>query len=159
MKLVSLAGVLLCCELLIGCVEMSLNIREPYQADPGHNFTYQIIDNGKAPLEALSILRERVIDQLDAAGLTTQSGSGEPRIVEIVVTKYQMRPSWEKLGVGSIGGTDWISTSIVVKDAISQAVLSRFEAESKYSSSLISPRRLMQKHADKIVNYLKTGKP
>jgi len=159
MKLVSLAGVLLCCVLLTGCAEITLNVHEPYQAEPGHNFTYNIINNGKAPLEALNILRVRVIDQLDAAGLTTQGGSGAPRIAEIVVTKYQMRPGWEKLGVGSVDGSDRISTSIIVKDAISQAVLSRFEAESKYSSSLISPRSLIQKHADKIVNYLKTGKP
>lgn len=159
MKGISITGALLFSLLMAGCVGSSLRVNAPYQPSPGQNITFVIVDNAGTSEEALTIMRERLNDKLDTAGLLAQSAAGATRTVEIVVTNYHMRPGAAKFWVGSLAGADNILTSVVVKDAKTQVVLSRFEAETKYSSSWVTSHGLIQGHADKIVNYLKTGQP
>jgi hypothetical protein len=159
MKGISITGGLLFSVLLSGCVGLSLRVSTPYQPSQGQNFTYEVVDKAGTSEEALTTMRDRLNDQLGAAGQLAQSAAGATRTVEIVITNYHMRPGAAKFWVGSLAGSDNILTSVVVKDAKTETVLSRFEAESQYSSSWVFSRGLIQGHADKLVNYLKTGQP
>ncbi len=157
MKRISFAGALLLSLLLAGCIGTSLRVNAPYQPSPGQKLTYEIVDKAQTSEEALTIMRERLNEQLEAAGLLAKSADGSTRAVEIVVTNYVMRHGATRFWAGAFAGADNILTTVVVKDAKTKEVLSRFEAESRNPSAWATSRGLIQGHADKIVNYLKSG--
>ena len=156
MKVVSLAAVLLSSLLLGGCIGTSLRAHTPYQPSAGQSFTYKFVDEGKMSAEGLEIMRERLDSQLEAAGLT-KGAAGPAREVDIVINNYFMRHGAARAMGGILHGIDNILTTVLVKDAKTQTVLSKFEVESKNPSAWATSRGLIQGHADKIVNYLKTG--
>jgi len=157
MKVVSLTTVLLSSLLLAGCMGTSLRAHTPYQPSAGQSFTYKFVDGEKMSVEGLEIMRERLGSQLEAAGLLAKSAAGPTREVDIVINNYFMRHGAARAMGGILHGIDNIFTTVVVKDARTMTVLSKFEVESKNPTAWATSRGLIQGHADKIVNYLKTG--
>jgi hypothetical protein len=156
MKVASLAPLLLFSLLLAGCIGTSVRPLTPYQSSAGETFTYRFMGEEKMSVEGLQIMRERLDMQLEAAGLR-KSGAGPTREVDIVINNYFMRHGAARAMGGILAGIDNILTTVVVKDSTTQTVLSKFEVESKNPSAWATSRGLIQGHADKIVNYLKTG--
>ncbi len=157
MRVISLAFALLSSLLLAACIGTSLRVNAPYQPSPGQKLTYELVDKAQTSEEALTIMRERLNEELEAAGLLAKGADASTRAVEIVVTNYFMRHGAARFWGGVFAGTDNIVTTVVVKDAKTQAVVSKFEAESKNPTAWATSRGLIQGHADKIVNYLKSG--
>jgi uncharacterized protein DUF4410 len=157
MKRVSIAAIVLCCALFAGCAGTSLRVSEQYQPSAGQRFTYDIINKAPMSDEGLAIMRERLTSQLAASGLLATSADGSARAVQIVIENYYMRHGATRAMVGVMAGSDNILSTIVVKDVKTGTALSKFEVQSKNPTAWGTSRGMIEDHADKIVNYLKSG--
>ena len=156
MKVISI--VLLSCLLLAGCAGTSLRVNAPYQPTAGQKFTFDIVNKEKMSDQGLTIMRERLKNQLEASGLLAANASESSRTVEITIDNYYMRHGATRATVGVMAGADKILTTIVVKEGKTQGVLSRFTVYSKNPTAWGTSQGMIEEHADKIVDYLKSGR-
>ena len=157
MNRILVAGALLPCLLLVACAGASLRVDRPYQPSPGQKFTYEIVNKAQVPAEGLGILEARLATQLTGSGLLTSRTDKSARTVEIVIENYYMRHGATRAMVGVMAGADNILSTVIVKEAGSGEVLARFQVQSSNPTALGTSRGLIEEHADKIVNYLKSG--
>ena len=143
---------------LAGCAGTSLREQTPYQADPAAKVAYTLDANVAASDEGVTILRERLNERLNAARLLAANASGAARTVEITIVAYRMRHGAARALVGVMAGTDYIHSSVVIKDAQTQQVLGEARVESRNPTAWGSAQGLIQGHADAIVAYIKSGK-
>ena len=103
--------------------------------------------------EARDIFRQRLQAALGQAGLL---GSGRAAAtLEVVMTRYQMRPGAARAWAGVMAGTDRLDSTISVRAPGDGAVTQQFSVSSKNVTAWGSSRGLIQKHADQIVKRLR----
>ena len=103
--------------------------------------------------EARDIFRQRLQAALGKAGLL---GSGRAAAtLEVVMTRYQMRPGAARAWVGVMAGTDRLDSTVSVRAPGDGAVTQEFSVSSKNVTAWGSSRGLIQKHADQIVRRLR----
>lgn len=142
MKRISTVVMLLSWIFLTGCAATSLRVNAPYKPSVNQKFIFEIENKGAMPDEALVMFREELTDQLIAAQLLTTSTDTTARPLHIVI---------------EMGGADNISSSVIVKDAITGAALARYQVESHNPAPWGKPRGLIAEHTAKLVNYLIQG--
>ena len=103
--------------------------------------------------EARGIFRQRLQAALGKAGLL---GSGRAAAtLEVVMTRYQMRPGAARAWVGAMAGTDRLDSTVSVRAPGKGSVTQQFSVSSKNVTAWGSSRGLIQKHADQIVRRLR----
>lgn len=137
-----------------GCVGTSLKVRTPYKPAAEAKRTYTLTTTASVTGNGLGILRERLEQRFRDEGLLAAPAD---RKVEIDVVFYRMRHGAARALVGIAAGADNIESTVVVRDAWSQVVLGEFTVESTNPTITSSARLLIEDHADKIVEYIKTA--
>lgn len=144
--------------LLGGCAGTSLRVQTAYQPDYGDKLTYVVVPKVEVSDEALSILRQELDSQLQSKGLLAASPTEARKSVEISITNYYMRHGATRALVGIMAGADNMQSSVQVKDRKTLAVVGEFAVESKNPSAWGTSRGMIMEHADKIVEYLRSGR-
>lgn len=152
-------GIVIFCLFVTGCAGTSVRIKSAYNPDANDKFKYTIVNNRLVPEKALTIFRERLIQQMKSSGILAVESEGVAKSVEIKFTSYKMRHGASRAMVGAMAGSDRILSTIYIKAKKTNATLAEFEVYSKNPTAMGTSRGLIEDHADLIVQYLKTGKP
>jgi hypothetical protein len=158
MKRLALQGFVLASLLLGGCAGTALRVQSAYQPASGDKLTYVVVPKVEVSDEALSILRQELDSQLQAKGLLAANPAEARKSVEISITNYYMRHGATRALVGVMAGADNMQSSVQVKDRKTQTVVGEFAVESKNPSAWGTSRGMIMEHADKIVEYLRSGR-
>ena len=142
MKRISTVVMLLSWVFLTSCAETSLRVNAPYAPTVNQKFIFEIENKSAMPHETLAIFRDELTGQLIAAQLLTTTTDSTARPLHIVI---------------EMAGSDNISSSVTVKDAITGAALSRYQVESHNQAPWGKPRGLIAEHTAKLVSYLIQG--
>jgi hypothetical protein len=156
-KLVALV-VVVASALLAGCAGSSAIVQSEYRLAQGETLRLQLAAPPSASEEGVSILRERLTLQLSDSGLLATTADVSPRTIEVTVTNYYMRHGATRAMVGIMAGADNIQSTVKVKDPVSGKILSEFTVESKNPSAWGTSRGLIEGHADKVVETLRSMK-
>ena len=140
--------------LMAGCAGTKLSVQAPYRPDTASKLSYVITPKVAVSEEALGILRQRLDIQLNAEGLL---GPNPTRQVEISIVNYYMRHGAARALVGVMAGADNMQSTVTIRDTQTQAVLGEFKVESNNATAMGTSRAMIEEHADKIANYLKSG--
>jgi len=132
-------------------------VQTAYQPTPGDKVTYAVVPKVQVSEEALSILRQELESQLQGSGLLAANSGEARKNVEISITNYYMRHGATRALVGVMAGADNMQSSVQVRDKKSQAVVGEFFVESKNPTAMGTSRGMIVEHANKIVQYLKSG--
>jgi Domain of unknown function (DUF4410) len=159
MKRLALQGFVLASLLLSGCAGTALRVQSAYQPASGDKITYAIFPKVEVSDEALSILRQELDSQLQGKGLLAANPTEARKSVEISITNYYMRHGATRALVGIMAGADNMQSSVQVKDRTTQVVVGEFAVESKNPTAWGTSRAMIMEHADKIVEYLTSGRP
>ena len=159
MKRIALLGFVLASLLLGGCAGTALRVQSAYQPASGDKLTYVVVPKVELSDEALSILRQELDSQLRGSGLLAANPAEARKSVEISITNYYMRHGATRAMVGIMAGADNMQSSVQVKDRRTQAVVGEFAVESKNTTAWGTSRGLIVDHANKIVEYLRSGRP
>jgi len=157
MKRLLVQGVVVASLLLGGCAGTALRVQTAYQPTPGDKVTYAVVPKVQVSEEALSILRQELESQLQGSGLLAANSGEARKNVEISITNYYMRHGATRALVGVMAGADNMQSSVQVRDKKSQAVVGEFFVESKNPTAMGTSRGMIVEHANKIVQYLKSG--
>ncbi len=157
MKQLFLAIVLGSAAVLTGCAGTSALVKTPYKMVQGEQFNLQLNKTDNISAEGLSILQNRLNDQLTANSLLAGNNTAK-RTVEVTITNYYMRHGAARALAGIMAGVDNIKSTVKVKDAATGQVLSEFNVESKNPTAWGTSKGLIEQHADKIVAILKGAK-
>ena len=144
MKRVSTVVMLLSWILVTGCAETSVRVNQPYAPSVNQKFNFEIENKSTLSDETLAIFRDELAGQMIAAQMLTISTDTTSKPLHIVI---------------ETAGTDHISSSVTVKDAITDAALAKYHVESHNQPPWGKPRGLMAEHAAKLVSYLIQGGP
>jgi hypothetical protein len=157
----SAAAVLLvaCCVLAAGCAGTALRAGQAYQAPAGQKYKYEIVNKAQVPDEGMGIFQERLRSQLVGSGMLAGNDDPSARSVQITIGNYYMRHGATRALVGIMAGVDNMSSTIAVRDASAGKTLTSFDVESKNPTAWGTSRGMIEDHADKIVEFLKSGKP
>ncbi len=142
MKRISTVVMLLSWIFLTGCAETALRVNAPYAPTVNQKFIFEIENKSAMPDETLEMFREELTDQLIAAQLLTSNTDTTARPLHIVI---------------EVAGDDNISSSVIVKDAITGAALAKYQVESHNPAPWGKPRGLIAEHTAKLVSYLLQG--
>jgi hypothetical protein len=159
MKRLILQSFLLASLLLSGCAGTAMRVQTAYQPASGDKLTYVVVPKVEVSDEALSILRQQLDSKLQGSGLLAASPAEARKSVEISITNYYMRHGATRALVGVMAGADNMQSSVQVKDRKTQAVVGEFAVESKNPTAMGTSRGMIIEHADKIVEYLTSGRP
>lgn len=140
--------------MLAGCVGTDLQEKQSYTANQSDSFSYEIIETDNVSAEGMSIFKNRLDSKLSALGLSDQNPN---KTVEITFKNYYMRHGAARALVGIMAGADNITTEVTIKDKSTGAVLGSFQVVSKNPTATGTARGLIEQHADKIANYIKSG--
>lgn len=138
---------------LIGC-STDMIVKQPYTYSSADNFSEQVIDHADVSKQGMSIFQAHLKQQMETLGLT-RSDASTNKVVEITFTDYYMRHGAARTVLGPFSGSDQITTDVVIKDMTGQ-VVGQFVVVSE-NSTLQSAHSLIEDHAEKIAQYLKTG--
>lgn len=143
--------------IFVGCAGTASKIQVPYNPIPDTKLTYTVIPKAEISDEGLNILNARLDTQLTQCGLlaadTDQSGNS----VDITITNYYMRHGAARALVGIMAGVDNMQSKVVVKNRDSQDIVGEFTVESTNPSAWGTSTGMIQEHADKIVQCLRSG--
>lgn len=146
---------------LSGCVGTNLVVDQPYSYQPTDAFSYEIVDKANVTDKGMSIFKSKLDQNLSQLGLQqgdNQGAAGSNRVIEITFNNYYMRHGAARALAGVMAGADNITSTVLIKDKESREVLSRLQVESKNPTATSSARALIEQHATKITDYIKTGK-
>lgn len=152
LKLVIVVSIII---LTSGCAGTSLTVNQKYSYSASDMFSHKIIDNASVSEEGMAIFKERLNLKLTQMGL---QGKDANKILEITFNNYRMRHGAARALVGIMAGSDSIISTIVIKDKETGTVEGSIRVVSKNPTAWGTSKGLIQKHVDKIVFYLKTGK-
>ncbi|WNO10801.1 DUF4410 domain-containing protein [Teredinibacter sp. KSP-S5-2] len=141
---------------LAGCAGTHLRVDQGYAFQQNDIFSYEIVDNANVTPQGMSIFKERLESKIKALGLNT---SGEStKLIEVTFTNYYMRHGAARALVGVMAGSDNITSTVLIKDRSSGEIVGKLQVVSKNPTATSSARLLIEQHADKIADYIKTGK-
>lgn len=138
-----------------GCAGTSMQVSEPYTYNNADTFSYNIVEQDNVTPQGMSIFKGRLDLKMKELGLLSEDNNKE---VEVVFTNYYMRHGATRALLGIMAGSDNVTTKILIKDAETGSVDSEFEVVSKNPTAVGRSKRLLQRHAEKIANYIKNGK-
>lgn len=144
--------------LLAGCAGTSAIVQTEYRLAQGEKLKLQLSTPPTASEEGMTILRERLTTQLSSSALLAGSTDASSKVVEVTVTNYYMRHGAARAMAGIMAGSDNIQSTVKIKEPATGKVLSEFKVESKNPSAWGSSKGLIEEHADKIVETLKSAK-
>ncbi|WP_340677751.1 DUF4410 domain-containing protein [Paraglaciecola sp.] len=149
---ISIFGVLVL--MLTGCAATKIFVQQPYDLKSTDSFSYKILESDKVDENTKKIFG----NQLDKNFLSRELNKGLPtRHVEIVFTSYDVRHGAARALAGALAGSDYVVTEVIIKDKETGNVLSKISVISQNKSAWGTTQGLLEKHADKIASYLKTG--
>lgn len=154
MKQLFLAIALGASTVLTGCAGTSALVKTPYKVVQGEQFNLQLNKTDNISAEGLSILQNRLNEQLTASNLLAGNNSAN-RTIDVTITNYYMRHGAARALAGIMAGVDNIKSTVKVKDATTGQVLSEFNVESKNPTAWGTSKGLIEDHANKIVATLK----
>jgi hypothetical protein len=134
-----------------------MRVQTAYLPTSGDKLTYAVVPKVPVSEEALSILRQELNSQLRGSGLLAANPEEARKNVEISITNYYMRHGATRALVGVMAGADNMQSSVQVRDTKSQAVVGEFSIESTNPTALGTSRGMIVEHANKIVQYLRSG--
>ena len=143
---------------LAGCAGTSAIVQSEYRLAQGEKLKLQLSAPPTASEEGMAILRERLTTQLSSNALLAGASDTSSRTVEVTVTNYSMRHGATRALVGIMAGADNVQSTVKVKDFSTGKILSEFNVESKNPSAWGTSRGMLEEHADKIVETLKSAK-
>lgn len=143
---------------LAGCAGTSAIVQSEYRLAQGEKLKLQLSAPPTASEEGMAILRERLTTQLSSNALLAGASDTSSRTVEVTVTNYYMRHGATRALVGIMAGADNVQSTVKVKDFSTGKILSEFNVESKNPSAWGTSRGMLEEHADKIVETLKSAK-
>ena len=147
--------------LMTGCATSS-TIKKAYSLPQGEKLKLDISTTGDATKDVsdrgMSILKDRLIEQLTASNLLAGDADASNKTIEVVVTNYYMRHGATRATVGIFAGADNVQSTVKVKNTKTGEYLSEFTVESKNSTAWGTSKGMIQDHADEIVATLKKSK-
>lgn len=140
-----------------GCAGTGMRVQTAYQPTSGDKLTYTVVAKVAVSDQALSILRQEIDSQLQNSGMLATNPDEARKHVEISITNYYMRHGAVRALVGIMAGSDNMKSSVQVKDKQSQVVVGAFFVESTNPTAMWTSKGMIEEHAKKIVEYLKSG--
>lgn len=137
-----------------GCLGAKSKVEQGYTYKKGDSFSFEIIDQANVPEEGMNIFESRLKENLNKLGYA----SGSPnKVLEITFTNYQLLNTAKRAIFGAFAGSDNIKSTVKIKEKGSGKVIGQLMVESVTGSIYASSTSIVQGHADKITDYLKTG--
>lgn len=137
-----------------GCLGAKSKIEQGYTYKKGDTFSFEIIDQANVPEEGMNIFKTKLKENLNKLGY---SGSSPNKVLEITFTNYHLLNTGKRVMFGAFAGSDNITTTVKIKEKSNGNVVGQLMVESVTGSIYSSSTSIVQGHADKITNYLKTG--
>ncbi|PQA77564.1 DUF4410 domain-containing protein [Rhodoferax sp. TS-BS-61-7] len=141
--------------ILSGCAGTAAKTQSSYQLQPNDKFKLRLNTPTDTNQEAVTILRNRLTDQLAKNGLLAPESDASARTLEVNVTNYRMRHGSARALAGIFAGKDNIQSTTKIKDATNVGTISEFAVESTNPSAWGTSRGLIEEHADTVVQTLK----
>lgn len=141
--------------ILSGCAGTAAKSQSSYKLQPNDKFKLQLNTPTEANQEAVTILRNRLTDQLAKNGLLAPATDASARTLEVNVTNYRMRHGSARALAGIFAGKDNIQSTTKIKEANNGGAISEFAVESTNPSAWGTSRGLIEEHADTVVQTLK----
>lgn len=143
---------------MIGCYGTNLTIHQKYIYASSDTFSYEIIEEAKLSEEGMAIFKMRLESKLKVLKLISEEKGTSNKLIEITFNNYYMRHGAARALAGVMTGVDNITSTVLIKDKDSDTIVGKFQVVSENPTAVISARALIEEHADKIANYIKTGK-
>jgi len=140
--------------LMSGCLGAKSKIEQNYTYKKGDSFSFEIIDQANVPEEGMNIFKNRLTENLNKLGY---GGSTPNKVLEITFTNYHLLNTAKRAMFGLFAGSDDIKSTVKIKDKSSGNVVGQIMVETVTGSIYSSSTSIIQGHADKITDYLKTG--
>ena len=143
---------------MIGCYGTNLKINQKYMYASSDTFSYEIIEEAKVSEEGMAIFKIRLESNLNALKLISEEKGTSNKLIEITFNNYYMRHGAARSLVGVMAGVDNITSTVLIKDKDSGTIVGEFQVVSENPTAVMTARALIEDHADRIANYIKTGK-
>lgn len=138
-----------------GCTSTNMRVQHEYVHSDQDRFAYDIVTAVSVTDIGLSIFTLRLDQSLKQ--LDIDASEGATKTARITFIRYYVRHGATRVFAGIAAGVDKIVTNVEIIDNQTGQAVSKFVVSSTNPSAIWTAKGLIQQHADKIANYLKSG--
>jgi len=131
-------------------------VQQDYAQNHSDKFEHKIINQAKMNDKGMAVFKDRLDSQLSL--LDGAQSDEATREVEVTFTYYRMRHGATRALFGAMAGTDNITSTVIIRDRKGGKVLGKIKVVSKNATAIGTTRGLIEDHADKIINFIRSSK-
>ncbi len=140
--------------LIFGC-SSSTTVKKEFASVKNNNYLIETYYSGRhTPHDYRQIFESHLQRKLDEIYLNTGTDSDPTHTAKIIFEEFQLRDDTERVMVGIFAGTDKVVSSVRVISNEENELVGEALIESNNASAWASNSGLLEKHAQKIIDFL-----